>query len=438
MRCGHAGLPHRPPTAHSSGPISSKGGHGAQRKTTKMTAPYEGLRVLELARILAGPWLGQTLADLGAEVIKVESAEGDDTRKWGPPFVEDENGQALDAAYYHACNRGKRSVVLDFTTAEGQEAVRRLAARSDVLIENFKKGGLVKYGLDYDSLSKVNPQLIYCSITGFGQDGPYAQRAGYDYIIQGMSGIMDLTGEPDREPQKIGVAFADIFTGLYGTIAVQAALAERARSGKGQWIDMALLDCMTGVLANQAMNYLVGGVPPRRLGNAHPNVAPYQVLPAADGPFIIAAGNDAQFRRFCTLLGGEALGRDPRFATNAARVANRPALSEALSALTARHPRDKLLRDLSAAGVPAGPINRVDQVFADPQVTSRGLRVELPTSGVAGGLMSYLRNPIRFSSSSLAMEHGAPTKGEHTREILAEIGMAGDDPKREGSEETSE
>ena len=401
-----------------------------------MTAPHAGLRVLELARILAGPWLGQTLADLGADVVKVESAEGDDTRIWGPPFVKDEAGQELDAAYYHACNRGKRSVVLDFRTAEGQEAVRRLAARSDVLIENFKTGGLAKYGLDYESLSKVNPRLIYCSVTGFGQQGPYAQRAGYDYIIQGMGGIMDLTGEPEREPQKIGVAFADLFTGLYGTIAVQAALAEREVSGKGQWIDMALLDCMTGVLANQAMNYLVSGTAPRRMGNAHPNVTPYQVMQAADGPFVIAAGNDAQFRRFCSLLGEAAMGLDPRFATNKARLANRQALTEALEALTRQRPRDALLAELAAAGVPAGPINRVDQVFADPQVRSRGMQVELPTSGVAGGMMSYVRNPIRFSRTGLAMERGAPLKGEHTAEVLAEIGLAG--PAEETAEETKE
>ncbi|GAB5467733.1 MAG: CaiB/BaiF CoA-transferase family protein [Rhodospirillales bacterium] len=387
-----------------------------------MAAPYSGLKVLELARILAGPWIGQTFADLGAEVIKVESPGGDDTRGWGPPFVRDAEGEALDAAYFHASNRGKRSIVVDLRSEEGQAVVRQLAGEADVLVENFKKDGLVKYGLDYASLAAVNPRLIYCSVTGFGQDGPYAKRAGYDYIIQGMSGIMDLTGEPDGDPQKIGVAFADIFTGLYGVIAVQAALVEREQSGKGQWIDMALLDAMTSVLANQAQNLFVSGTAPKRLGNAHPNIAPYQVLQAADGPFIIAAGNDAQFLRFCALLGAEALAADPRFASNRIRVANRDALTEALSALTAEIPRDELLARLEAAGVPAGPINSLDQVFADPQIESRGIKVDLPSSDAAGGTLTYLRSPLRFSRTELALERGAPRLGEHTEEILAELG----------------
>ncbi len=386
-----------------------------------MDAAYEGLKVLELARILAGPWIGQTLSDLGAEVIKVESASGDDTRGWGPPFVTDADGQPLDAAYFHSANRGKRSIVVDLRSEEGQAVVRRLAAEADVLVENFKKGGLAKYGLDYESLKAVNSRLIYVSVTGFGQDGPYASRAGYDYIIQGMSGIMDLTGEPEREPQKIGVAFADVFTGLYGTIAVQAALAQREKSGRGQYIDMALLDAMTSVLANQAQNYFVSGTSPKRLGNAHPNIVPYQVLPAADGPFIIAAGNDQQFQRFCALLGAPELSADPRFATNKARVANREAATELLSALTAMIPRDVLLAKLEAAGVPGGPINSVEQVFDDPQLQSRGLRVELPSTGA--GTLSYLRSPVRFSETELTMERGAPRLGEHTEEVLGEIGM---------------
>ncbi len=388
-----------------------------------MSAPYAGLRVLEIARILAGPWVGQTLADLGADVIKVESPSGDDTRGWGPPFLEDDQGNPLDAAYFHACNRGKRSIVVDLKTEEGQAVVRRLAEQADVLVENFKKGGLAKYGLDYESLAKVNPRLIYCSVTGFGQDGPYAHRAGYDYIIQGMGGIMDLTGEPDREPQKIGVAFADVFTGLYATIAVQAALVEREKNGKGQWIDMALLDCMAGVLANQAQNFFASGVSPRRLGNAHPNIVPYQVLPASDGAFIIAAGNDAQYRRFCALLGREELGQDPRFLTNAERVRNREILTEILSGLTAEIPRDTILAKLEAAGVPGGPINSVAQVFDDPQVQSRGLKVDLPTSGVAGGHHAYVRSPIKFSETNLTLDRGAPRLGEHSEEILAELGM---------------
>ncbi|ANK75492.1 CoA-transferase (plasmid) [Ensifer adhaerens] len=388
-----------------------------------METPLKGIRVLELARILAGPWIGQTLADLGADVIKVESPAGDDTRTWGPPFVADEEGEKLDAAYFHACNRGKRSVVLDFTTEEGQEAVRRLAAQSDVLLENFKVGGLTKYGLDYESLKKINPRLIYCSVTGFGQDGPYAHRAGYDYIVQGMSGIMDLTGEPDREPQKIGVAFADIFTGLYGVIAVQAALAQRERTGEGQQIDMALLDCMTGVLANQALNFLVSGKAPRRLGNAHPNIAPYQVFPTSDGHLIVAVGNDRQFVKFCTLLGRSDLATDERYLTNALRVQNRDTLTPELAAETAKIERDTLLKLLEDAGVPGGPINTVADVFADPQIEHRQMRVDTPHSGAAAGTSPGVRTPIRFSAAELALERGVPRLGEHTAEVLAEIGM---------------
>jgi len=388
-----------------------------------MEAPLKGIRVLELARILAGPWIGQTLADLGADVVKVESPAGDDTRTWGPPFVKGEDDERLDAAYFHACNRGKRSVVLDFTTAEGQEAVRRLAAQSDVLLENFKVGGLAKYGLDYESLRKVNPRLIYCSVTGFGQDGPYAHRAGYDYIVQGMSGIMDLTGEPDREPQKIGVAFADIFTGLYGVIAVQAALAQRERTGEGQQIDMALLDCMTGVLANQALNFLVSGKAPRRLGNAHPNIAPYQVFPTADGHLIVAVGNDRQFVKFCELLGRPDLASDARYHTNADRVQHRESLTPELAAETAKFERDTLLARLEAAGVPGGPINSVADVFADPQVVHRQMRVETPHTGAAAGTSPGVRTPIRFSGATLSLERGVPRLGEHTDEVLAEIGM---------------
>ncbi|ACP22787.1 acyl-CoA transferase/carnitine dehydratase-like conserved hypothetical protein (plasmid) [Sinorhizobium fredii NGR234] len=394
-----------------------------------METPLKGIRVLELARILAGPWIGQTLADLGAEVIKVESPAGDDTRTWGPPFVEGEGGEKLDAAYFHACNRGKRSVVLDFTTGEGQEAVRRLAAQSDVLLENFKVGGLSKYGLDYASLKKINPRLIYCSVTGFGQDGPYAHRAGYDYIVQGMSGIMDLTGEPDREPQKIGVAFADIFTGLYGVIAVQAALAQRERTGEGQQIDMALLDCMTGVLANQALNFLVSGKAPRRLGNAHPNIAPYQVFPTSDGHLIVAVGNDRQFIKFCDLLGRPDLASDERYRTNAGRVQHRDTLTPELAAETAKFERDALLAKLEAVGVPGGPINSVADVFADPQIVHRKMRVEAPHTGAAAGKTPGVRTPIRFSGAALALERGVPRLGEHTEEVLAEIGM--DVPKKE-------
>jgi len=370
--------------------------------------PLAGLKVIELARILAGPWAGQTLADLGAEVIKVESPEGDDTRKWGPPFVENPDG-SRDAGYFHATNRGKKSVVIDFRTAEGQAEVRRLVADADVVIENFKVGGLSKYGLDYASLSALNPRLVYCSITGFGQDGPYASRAGYDFIIQGMSGIMDLTGEPDGAPQKVGVAFADIMTGLYSVIAIQAALAQRERTGRGQQIDMALLDTMVGVLANQAMNFFVSGVTPPRLGNAHLNVSPYAVFPTSDGWFILAVGNDGQFVRFCDALGLDGLKADQRFATNAGRLDHREPLFAAIREATSQYERDALLATLEAVGVPAGPINSVAQAFADPQVVHRGMALTLDRDGMA---LPGLRTPIKFSDSSLALDRAAPMLGQ--------------------------
>jgi crotonobetainyl-CoA:carnitine CoA-transferase CaiB-like acyl-CoA transferase len=385
-----------------------------------MAAPLKGIRVLEIARILAGPWIGQTLADLGADVIKVESPEGDDTRQWGPPFVEREGDRS--AAYFHSCNRGKRSIAVDFRNAEGQRTIRRLAERSDVLIENFKVGGLQKYGLDYASLNALNPRLVYCSVTGFGQDGPYAHRAGYDFMIQGMSGIMDLTGEPDGQPQKMGVAFADIFTGLYGVIAIQAALGQRQQTGQGQHIDMALLDGMTGVLANQALNYLVSGAAPRRLGNAHPNIVPYQVFEAADGHLIIACGNDAQFTRLCELLGLDIAG-EPRFASNPQRVEHRDELVGLLQAQTRKTPRDELLAGCEARGIPAGPINSVADAFADPQVVHRGLRID--AEGVPG-----VRTPIVFSAAELALDRAAPKLGEHTEEVLAELNLGGDGEQR--------
>ncbi|MEG3150971.1 CaiB/BaiF CoA-transferase family protein [Sphingomonas sp. ZT3P38] len=370
--------------------------------------PLTGLKVIELARILAGPWAGQTLADLGAEVIKVESPEGDDTRTWGPPFIENPDG-SRDAGYFHATNRGKKSVILDFRTPEGQAEVRRLVAGADVLIENFKVGGLAKYGLDYASLSALNPRLVYCSITGFGQDGPYASRAGYDFIIQGMSGIMDLTGEPNGAPQKIGVAFADIMTGLYAVIAIQAALAQREKTGHGQQIDMALLDTMVGVLANQAMNFFVSGQTPPRLGNAHLNVSPYAVFPTSDGWFILAVGNDGQFLRFCDALGLDRLKADPRFASNAGRLDHREPLFAAIRDATSRHERDTLLAMLEAVGVPAGPINNVAQAFADPQVIHRGMALKLDRDGMA---LPGLRTPIRFSEATLALDRAAPMLGQ--------------------------
>jgi len=368
--------------------------------------PLEGLRVLELARILAGPWVGQTLADLGADIIKVESPEGDDTRQWGPPFIERDGDSS--AAYFHACNRGKRSVTADFRDPEDLDFVRRLAKDADVVVENFKVGGLVKFGLDYETLSAINPGLVYCSVTGFGQDGPYAARAGYDFLIQGMSGIMDLTGDPAGEPQKIGVAFADIFTGLYSVIAIQAALAERERTGRGKHVDMALLDCMTGVLANQAMNYLASGVVPHRLGNAHPNITPYQTFATADGWLIIAVGNNAQFGRLCEVLGLDGIADDPRYATNAARIENRDALTALLADRTSAWARDDLLAALEQAVVPAGPINTVADVLADPQIVHRGMQIA--PDGVPG-----LRTPVSFAGAPAPVsDRPSPKLGEHT------------------------
>jgi crotonobetainyl-CoA:carnitine CoA-transferase CaiB-like acyl-CoA transferase len=386
-----------------------------------MTAPLSGLRVLELARILAGPWIGQTLADLGADVIKVEAPEGDDTRRWGPPFIQRGDG-SKEAAYFHSCNRGKRSVVADFRTPVGQELVRALAQRSDVLIENFKVGGLSKYGLDYESLHTLNPRLIYCSVTGFGQQGPKSGHAGYDLMIQGMSGIMDLTGDPEGPPQRLGVAFADIFTGTYGVIAIQAALAQRERTGRGQRIDMALLDTMTAVLANQALNYFVSGDVPHRMGNAHPNIVPYQVFPVADGHVIVAVGNDQQFKQFCIVIRRPEWGTDPRFLTNADRVGNRQMLIGLISEALREFTRGELLPALDTRGVPCGPINTVAEAFVEPQVIERGMRVDLPAPDVPGGTLPSLRSPIMFSDAALALGRPAPRLGEHTQEVLTEIG----------------
>lgn len=385
-----------------------------------MSPPLAGLRVLELARILAGPWCGQLLADLGAEVIKVERpGGGDDTRTWGPPFLKGADGADLGAAYFHSTNRGKRSVAVDFETDEGQRIIRDLARQSDVLIENFKVGGLKKYGLDYESLRKENPRLVYCSVTGFGQDGPYAPRAGYDFLVQGMGGIMDLTGAPDGEPQKVGVAFADIFTGLYATVGILAALRRRDETGTGGHVDMALLDTQVGVLANQAMNYLTSGKAPKRMGNAHPNIVPYQVFPCADGYFIAAIGNDGQFARFCAVLGAPELAQAADYATNPARVANRAVLVPKLTALTMTFARDDLLAALEAKGVPAGPINTVSQVFEDPQVKARGLRVDLAEAG--GGTIPAVASPIVLDGERQVAKSASPRLGADTEAVLAAL-----------------
>jgi crotonobetainyl-CoA:carnitine CoA-transferase CaiB-like acyl-CoA transferase len=387
--------------------------------------PLQGVKVLELARILAGPWAGQTLADLGAEVIKVERpGSGDDTRAWGPPFVREKSGGRGSSGYYYSCNRGKQSVAIDFERPEGRRLVQSLAAGSDVLIENFKTGGLAKYGLDYPSLKSVNPRLIYCSITGFGQTGPYAHRAGYDFMIQGMGGIMDLTGDPDGEPQKPGVAFADIFSGLYSVIAIEAALARRVATGEGAHIDMALMDVQVSVLASQAVNYLVSGVTPRRLGNAHPNLAPYQVFKVADGHIIIATGNDRQTRDLCRVLGVETLADDPRFRTNADRIAHREALIAVLEERTKTFPAADLLAALEKAVVPAGPINTVAQVFEDPQVQARGMRVDLPSKHLAGGAAPQVRGPIVMDGEALLAPHTAPSLGEDSDRVLSGLGLS--------------
>jgi crotonobetainyl-CoA:carnitine CoA-transferase CaiB-like acyl-CoA transferase len=387
-----------------------------------MPAPLHGLKVLELARVLAGPWAGQILADLGADVIKVERpGSGDDTRAWGPPFVQGPQGESLGAAYYHAINRNKRSVTADFRRPEDLELVRALVAEADVVIENYKVGDLVQFGLDYATVKALHPGLIYCSITGFGQDGPYAHRPGYDLIIQGIGGIMDLTGEPDREPMRVGVAYADVFTGVYAVVAIEAALLHRARSGQGQHIDLGLLDIQVSVLANQALNYLVSGKPPKRMGNAHPNVVPYQVFPASDGHLIIAVGNDGQFRLLCDLLGLPELADDPRFRTNGDRNHHRSALIPALAARTAARTRTDLLAALEKVGVPAGPIHDMAEVFADPQVVARGMRVDLRESAAGGVVVPGVRTPITMSATPLRYEHPSPRLGEHTDAIKAAL-----------------
>lgn len=365
--------------------------------------PLEGLRVVELARILAGPWCGQLLADLGAEVVKVERpGEGDDTRHWGPPFLHGPDGANLDAAYFHACNRGKTSRAIDIATPEGQAEVRALIAEADVVIENYKVGGLAKYGLDPASLRAADPRLVVCSITGFGQDGPYAHRAGYDFIIQGMGGIMSLTGEPGGSPQKAGVAYADIFTGVYSAVAILAALRRRDVTGEGAHIDMALLDTQVGVLANQALNWMASGKVSHRMGNGHANLVPYQAFETRDGALIVAVGNDSQFRKLCEVL-GLALADDPRFATNPARVTNRAALIPLLEAAIRGWAKAALYEALEAAGVPAGPINAMDEVFADPQVLARGMRIE--REGLPG-----LASPIVIDGERMVSDRASPKR----------------------------
>jgi crotonobetainyl-CoA:carnitine CoA-transferase CaiB-like acyl-CoA transferase len=388
-----------------------------------MPGPLAGLRVLELARILAGPWAGQLLADLGADVIKVErEGAGDDTRAWGPPFVPAADGGNLGAAYFHSANRGKRSIELDFAGAKGQRIVKKLAARSDILIENFKVGGLAKFGLDYKSLAPDNPRLIYCSVTGFGQTGPAAARAGYDLMAQGIGGMMGLTGTADGEPMRVGVAVSDIFSGIYSVVGILAALARREKTGKGGYVDTALVDSTVGVLSFQALNYFVTGELPKRIGNTHPNLVPYQAFPVADGLIIIATGNDGQFIKLCGILGEPQIAEVPEYKDNKGRLAHRAELVGKLSSLTSKLKRDDLLDKLESAGIPAGPINDLGQVFADPQVVHRGMKLALKSDAAEGGTIPGIRTPIMLDQTPMASERPAPRLGEHTAEILREIG----------------
>jgi crotonobetainyl-CoA:carnitine CoA-transferase CaiB-like acyl-CoA transferase len=385
-------------------------------------APLTGIRVLDLTRVLAGPWCTQNLADLGAEVIKIERpGSGDDTRAWGPPYLKDQDGNpTTEAAYYLSANRNKLSVTVDIATQRGADVVRELAKQSDIFVENFKVGGLRKYGLDYESLRAINPRLIYCSVTGFGQTGPYASRPGYDFMIQGMGGLMSLTGErddlPGGGPQKAGVAVADLMTGMYSTVGIMAALIERGNSGLGQHIDMALLDCQVAMLANQNLNYMTSGNAPKRAGNAHQNLVPYQVFAAADGYLIVAVGNDSQFRNYCRVIDMPELAADPRFATNPQRVINRDELVPMLVERMKTGARDKWLAELEAAGVPAGPINTLDQVYQDPQVIARQMKLELPHP--AAGVAPIAASPIKLSASPVRYERPAPMLGQHTKQVL--------------------
>ena len=385
-------------------------------------APLTGIRVLDLTRVLAGPWCTQNLADLGAEVVKIERpGAGDDTRAWGPPYLKDQDGNdTTEAAYYLSANRNKKSVALDIATPRGAELVRELARQSDILVENFKVGGLRKYGLDYESLSKENPGLIYCSITGFGQTGPYAARPGYDFMIQGMGGLMSITGERDDAagggPQKAGVAVADLMTGMYSTVGILAALHERSRSGLGQHIDMALLDCQVAMMANQNLNYMTSGKAPKRAGNAHQNLVPYQVFAVSDGHMIVAVGNDSQFRAYTRVIGMPELADNPRFNTNPKRVLNRDELVPLLVERMAQGERDHWLAELERAGVPAGPINTLDQVYEDPQVVFRQMKRELPHP--VAGMVPIAGSPLRLSGSPVEYRHAPPMLGEHTAQVL--------------------
>ncbi len=391
---------------------------------SSQNTPLAGLRVVDMSRVLAGPWAGQILADLGAEVIKVERPQsGDDTRHWGPPFLPNRHGEDSESAYYLCANRGKKSITVDITVPEGQRLIRELAQRADVLLENYKVGGLAKYGLDYAALAPVNPRLVYCSITGFGQTGPYAQRPGYDFLIQAMGGLMSITGQADGQPGagpvKVGVAITDLVTGLYASIAIQGALLERQNSGKGQHIDLSLLDASVAILANQASNYLVGGAVPQRLGNAHPNIVPYQTFACSDGHIIIAVGNDAQFRSLCQVLALPALADDRRASSNPLRVKNRDYVIAELAAAIAGHQCEALLQACEQAGVPCGPINTIDQTFGDASVLARGMR--LSQRHPHNDQLQLAGSPIHMSRSELVQDQPPPLLGQHTEEVLTSL-----------------
>lgn len=387
-----------------------------------MTAPLAGLRVFDLTRILAGPTCTQLLGDLGAEVVKIERpGQGDDTRKWGPPYVQDADGNDTDtSAYYLSSNRNKRSITLDIASDEGQRLARALIRESDIVVENFKAGGLKKYGLSYDDVKEIAPHIIFCSITGFGQTGPYASRAGYDYLAQGMGGIMSLTGEPEGEPMKVGIGIADIMCGMYASSAILAALHHRHQTGEGQHIDLALLDTQVSWLTYEGLNYLTSGELPKRRGNEHPNIVPYKTMPAADGYFILAVGNDSQFARFCDEAGRPELAQDPRFATNAERVRNRAALYPILDAITATRPLEDWVDALNARGVPSGPVNTLDRVFADPQIQHRNMQIEMDYPEAAKGKVDLIGNPIGFSRTPVSYRQPPPKMGAHTEAVLQE------------------
>jgi crotonobetainyl-CoA:carnitine CoA-transferase CaiB-like acyl-CoA transferase len=396
----------------------------APGSSTGKAGALDGVRVLDMSRVLAGPWATQTLGDFGADVIKIERpGVGDDTRGWGPPFLDGDDGARGDAAYYLCANRNKRSLTIDFTKPEGADLIRRLVPTHQVFVENFRTGGLAKYGLDYESIRALNPSIVYCSVTGFGQDGPYAAKAGYDYLVQAMGGLMSVTGQadgtPGAEPMKVGVAVADLFTGMYASVAILAALRHAERTGEGQHLDLALLDCQVAMLANQAANHLTGGLTPGRLGNAHPNIAPYQVFATADGHIVLAVGNDGQFRALCREVGIHALGSDMRFATNAARVANRTALTDAITPHLAARSTAQWLAALDTVGVPCGPINRIDEVFSDPQVVHR--QMAQPMARDDGTVLRLVSNPIKMSATPPTTRRAPPRLGADTDTTLSEL-----------------